>query len=326
MTKVLIGPAGLAGIQGAFLDTLLKAGFEPVYHGSKAQLVEDQLMKVLPGIEASLAGSEPYSAKVLAANPQLKVIARVGVGWDAVDTDAATKNGTVVTITPGTNQGSVAEHTFCMMLALVKNLIPQHLGVKNGGWPRGTNIPLRGRTIGIAGLGRIGKAVATRALAFEMKVVAHDPFPDTKWAAEHKIPMVSLEELLQRSDFVSLHMPAMPETAKMINANTLALMKPTAYLLNTSRGAVVDEDALYTVLKEKRIAGAGLDVFDQEPPGKNPLLELDNVVMTPHAAGVDLQSRDEMSLSAAEAVVSFKKGEWPSEKIVNKEVKDRFRW
>lgn len=326
MPKVLISPTTLAGVQADFVNVLTEAGFELVYHGRPAQLNEEQLLEALPGIEATLAGSEPYTARVFAAHPQLRVIARVGVGYDAVDLNAATKAGAVVTITPGTNQGAVAEHTFALMLALVKNLIPQHLGVKACAWPRGTNLPLRGQTIGLAGLGRIGKAVATRAVAFEMKVLAYDPFPDVAWAKTHGVTLVTFEELLRESDFVSLHMPAMAETAHLICAKTLGLMKPTAYLINTSRGAVIDERDLYTALKEKRIAGAGLDVFECEPPGRTPLLELDNVIFTPHAAGVDVRSRDEMAKSAAEAIVSLYRGDWPAEKVVNQGVREQFRW
>lgn len=326
MPKVLIAPVPLAGLQAEFVDVLKQGGFELVYHGQPAQLNEELILHHLTGIDASLAGSEPYTPRVLAAHPQLKIIARVGVGYDTVDTAAATKQGIAVTIAPGTNQGSVAEHTFCLMLALVKRLISQHTGVKSGGWPRSTNIPLRGRTLGLAGLGRIGKAVTTRAQAFEMTVIAHDPYADAAWAKANNVQLVSFEELLKRSDFVSLHMPALPETTHLINAKTLGLMKPTAYLINTSRGAVVHEGDLYQVLKEKRIAGAGLDVFEEEPPGKMPLCELDNVVLTPHAAGVDLQSRDEMAKSAAQAIVSLSHGEWPAEKVVNPEVREKYRW
>src|SRR5262245_60427586 len=327
MPKVLIAPTALAGLKASFIDALKNAGFELVYHGLPNQLNEQELLDALPGIDASVAGSEPYTPRVFAAHPQLKVVARVGVGYDAVDVEAATRHGVAVCIAPGTNQGSVAEHTFMLMLGLVKNLISQHAGVASGGWPRGTNVPLRGRTLGIAGLGRIGKAVATRALAFEMTVIAHDPFPDTGWATKHGIPLVSFEDMLRQSDFVTLHMPASQQTVKLINAQTLALMKPTAYLINTSRGAVVNEADLYQALKERRLAGAGLDVFEEEPPGAaNPLLALDNVVLTPHAAGGDLRSRDEMALSAAEAVVSLSRGEWPAEKVVNPEVRGKFRW
>jgi phosphoglycerate dehydrogenase-like enzyme len=326
MVKVLITPTTLAGLQGEFLNVLKKAGFELAYHGRPNQLTEEQLLAVLDGVDATVAGSEPYTPRVFASFPRLKVVARVGVGYDAVNVDAATRAGVAVTIAPGTNQGSVAEHTFMFILALAKRLISQHQGVATGGWPRGTNLPVRCQTLGIAGLGRIGKAVATRGLGFEMRVIAHDPFPDSAWAAAHKIPLVSLDQLLAESDFLTLHMPAMPQTVHLINARTLAKMKPTAFLINTSRGAVIHEGDLYAALKEKRIAGAGLDVFDEEPPGKVPLVELDNIVLTPHAAGTDLRSRDDMALSAAEAIVSLSRDEWPAEKIVNPQVRENFRW
>ncbi len=326
MPKVLIAPAKLVGQKMEFVNILERAGFELVYNTRPTQLIESELLEALQGVVASVAGSEPYNQRVLAAHPQLRVIARVGVGYDAVDVEAATRAGVAVAIVPGTNQGSVAEHTFLLMLALAKNLIPHHLGLKQGQWLRSVNVPLRTLTLGIAGLGRIGKAVATRAKAFEMNVIAHDPFPDTAWAEGQGIPLVSFEELLRQSDFVSMHMPAMPSTKHLINAKTLALMKPTAYLINTSRGAVINEVDLYQALKERRLAGAGLDVFEQEPPGPSPLFELDNVVVTPHTAGVDYRSREEMTRSAAEAIVSLSRGEWPAEKIVNPEVRERFRW
>src|SRR5262249_46358233 len=151
---------------------------------------------------------------------------------------------------------------------LVKNLVRGHLGVKAGGWPRGTNLPLRGRTLGIAGLGRIGKAVAVRAAAFGMPLLAYDPVPDTAYAAAHNIKLVSFEDLLRQSDFVTLHLPATTESRYLINKRTLALIKPTAFLINTARGAVVNEADLLEALKAGRLAGAGLDVFEEEPPGK----------------------------------------------------------
>ena len=328
MPKVLIAPMTLAGIEGEFLTALRQAGFELVFPPIARQMVEDELIKQLDGISASLAGSEPYTEKVLAAHPQLKIIARVGVGYDAVDTEAATRHGVAVTIAPNTNQEAVAELLFALMLALAKDLPNQHNAVKAGGWPRRANIPLRGRTLGIAGLGRIGKAAAVRALAFNMKVIAHDLFPDAvaSFAAAHGIRLMPFEELLRHSDFLSLHMPATPATKYLINKQTLAMMKPTAYLLNTARGTLVNEADLYAALKEGKLAGAGLDVYEDEPPGKIPLCELDNVVLTPHAAGTDLQSRDDMALSAAQAIVSLSRGEWPEEKVVNPAVKERFRW
>jgi phosphoglycerate dehydrogenase-like enzyme len=326
MERVLIAPMTLADVGGAFVEVLRGAGFELVYPGAGHQLTEDELFAALDGVTAAVAGSEPYTPRVLAAHPGLKVVARVGVGYDAVDLPAATANGTAVTIAPNTNQEAVAEHTFALMLALVKDVVNQDRGTREGRWPRRIHLPLRGHTLGLVGLGRIGKAVATRALAFNMRVVAYDPFPDGAFASAHGIPLLPLEQLLRESDFVSLHLPATKETRHLINRRTLALMRPTAFLVNTARGALINEADLTASLKAKRLAGAGLDVFEEEPPGRLELFGLDNVVVTPHAAGGDFRSRDDMALSAAEAIAALKRGEWPGEKVVNPAVRERFRW
>lgn len=327
MPKVLVSPATLNQVHGSHIDALVKAGLEPVYNGLGRQMVEEDLLVHLKGITACVAGSEPYTQRVFQAHPQLRVVARVGVGYDAVDLDAATANGVAVTFAPNTNHGSVAEHTFALMLALTKRLISQHEGVRTGKWPRGTNLPMRSKTLGIAGLGRIGKAVATRARAFGMRLLAYEPFPDQAFIKAQEIELVSFEELLKQSDFLTLHLPMSEESRHLMNHKTLALMKPSAFLINTSRGGVICEADLEVALREKRIAGAGLDVFEEEPPLEtNPLLKLDSVVLTPHAAGVDVLSIAEMALSAAEAVVSLSRGEWPEEKVVNPKVRSRFRW
>ena len=327
MPRVLIGPAPLRGLVAPFIDTLKAAGFELVYPKRHAQMTEPELMEMLVGIDASLAGSEPYNPKVLAAHPQLKVIARVGVGYDAVDVEECTRRGIPVTIAPNTNQDAVAEHTFALMLALAKDIIHQHAGTLAQKWPRRATLPLRGRTLGIAGLGRIGKSVATRGLAFGMKVIACDPYPDRAWLADHlMVDLVEWSDVVARSDFLTLHMPPSKEAHQLINAKSLAQMKPTAFLINTARGAVVNEADLVAALKNKTIAGAGIDVFELEPPGDHPLFKFDNVVITPHAAGVDLQSRDDMAMSAAQAIVSLSRGEWPAEKIVNPDAKSKFKW
>lgn len=327
MPKVMIGPAPLANLNGDFVQVLQEGGFDLVYPAKQVQMVEDEVLAQMPGISASLAGSEPYTHKVFSALPDLKIVARAGVGWDAVEVQAATDHGVVVTIAPGTNQDAVAEHTFMLMLALAKNLMSQHLQIKEGKWPRKANVPLRGRVLGLVGLGRIGKAVALRGLAFGMKVVAYDPHPDKAFIDSHGIKPTILEDVLKQGDFISLHVPLSPESKHLINAKTLALMKPSAFLVNTARGAIVDEMALAQALRSKTIAGAGLDVFDEEPPGAaHPLLKLDNVVLTAHMAGVDLQSRDEMALMAARCIVRLSRGEWPAECIVNPEVRGKFKW
>lgn len=326
MPRVLVAPAPLAGIESPFIAVLKGAGFELVYPSIKGQLNEDQLLDHLKGIDATIAGSEPYTRRVIAAHPQLRAIARAGVGWDAVDCEAATDHGVAVSITPNTNQDAVAEHTFAHILALAKDIVNQHLGTIAQKWPRKSTLPLRGRTLGIAGMGRIGKAVALRGECFGMKLIAYDPYPDHAFLKAHNIRLVTWDELVRESDFLTLHMPASKESRHVVNAQTLAKMKPTSFLINTARGALVNETDLVAALKTGVIAGAGIDVFEIEPPGDHPLFYLPNVVLTPHGAGVDLQSRDDMALSAAQAIVSLARGEWPAEKVVNPKVQATFKW
>jgi phosphoglycerate dehydrogenase-like enzyme len=326
MPKVLITPATLAGVDGPYLQLLRGAGFEPVFPPRVGQLTEDELLACLKDIPATIAGSEPYSRRVLEAHPQLRVIARSGVGYDAVDLQAATERGVAVTTTPGTNQDSVAEHTFALILALAKDLVNLHCGTCAGRWPRRPSQPLRGRTLGIVGLGRIGKAVAVRGAAFAMRLLAYEPYFDAAFGLQYGVKSVSLERVLAESDYLSLHVPLTEESKYLINKKTLALMKPTAYLVNTARGGLVCEADLIEVLRARRIAGAGLDVFELEPPEKCALWEMDNVVLSPHCAGVDLQSRDDMAASAAQSIIALSRGQWPTEQVVNPEVQPRFRW
>jgi phosphoglycerate dehydrogenase-like enzyme len=329
MSRVLIGAREAVQVEHRFRELFHAAGLEPVYPstGRAVLLNEAELLEALTGIEAVVAGSEPYTPRVLAAHPQLRVIARVGVGYDSVDVAAATAQGIAVTIAPGTNHGSVAEHTFALLLGLTRHLPARHHGIAAGGWPQLMSWPLRGRTLGLAGLGRIGKAVALRATAFEMRVVAYEPNPDTAFCQAHGIGLVPFEQLLAEADVLSLHLPLSAQTHHLINQRTLALMKPGAVLVNTSRGGLVCERDLLASLQQRHLAGAALDVFEREPlPADHPLRRLPNVVLTPHAAGLDTQSLADMVGSAAEAIVALHRGEWPAEKVVNPEVQARFRW
>jgi phosphoglycerate dehydrogenase-like enzyme len=326
MPTVLIAPSTLAGIEAPYLQVLREAGLEPLFPARQAQLTEDELLDVVPRLVASIAGSEPYTRRVLAAAPHLRVIARAGVGHDAVDLAAATDYGVAVTITPGTNHDAVAEQTMAMILALAKNLVALHQAVKQGQWPRQASLPLRGRTLGIAGLGRIGKAVAVRGVCFGMRVLAYEPYPDSAFVARHQVTLVPFERLLAESDYLTLHVPLSLESQYLMNRRTLSLMKPTAFLINTARGGLVNEADLFEALQARRLAGAALDVFEREPPGSSPLFDLENVLLLPHTAGVDLQSRDDMALSAARAIVALSRGEWPAEQVVNPDVRAKFHW
>jgi phosphoglycerate dehydrogenase-like enzyme len=327
MNRVLIAPAPLREIEHVYAPLLRAAGFVLVFPKRAFQLSDAEVAEQLPGCVAVLAGSEPYTREAIAAAAAkgLLAICRAGVGYDAVDVATATEHGVAVGFSPGTNQDAVAEHTFALILALAKNVVTQHVLTKAGQWPRRANQPLRGRTLGVVGLGRIGKEVARRGLAFKMPVIAYDPVPDKSFLEAHGIPLVAFDDLLRRADVVTFHMPMLPECKHLFNARAIGLMKPTAFFINTARGGCVDEAALAEALAAKRIAGAGLDVFDEEPPPPgHPLLQLDNVVLTAHTAGVDVQSRDDMARRAAECMVKLFAGEWPAEWIVNPEVREKF--
>lgn len=329
--RVLVAPAPLKEIDHVYGPILrgadLTIEYPPRDHiETELQMSEEELLAQLPGCVASLAGSEPYTRAVIAraAPAGLKVIARAGVGYDAIDLQAATDHGVAVCFAPGTNQEAVAEHAFALLLSLIRNVPRQDAAIRRGEWPRKVVGFARTTTLGIVGLGRIGKAMATRANAFGFTVLAAEIAPDVGFCEANRVALVPIEELLKRSDVVTLHVPKTPLTRNLIRRETLELMKPTAFVINTSRGGVVHEGDLYEALKSKRIAGAGLDVFEKEPPGANPLFTLDNVILTAHTAGVDRKSREDMARVPAQAIVKLLAGEWPEEWVVNPSVKERF--
>jgi D-3-phosphoglycerate dehydrogenase / 2-oxoglutarate reductase len=326
MPRVLVCPAPLrAAERGPFRAIFEDAGFEVAFPTVGHQMSEHELLANLEGIDASLAGSEPYTRRVLEARPLLKVIARNGVGYDAVDVAAASDHGIAVTVAPA-NQEAVAEHTFALILALAKQVLPQHDAIRRGVWLRQMTRPVRGQTLGLAGLGRIGKAVALRGKAFGMRVIAYEPYPDNAFVRQQGVELVSLEELFEQADYISLHLPLTAESRGGIDRRFIGRMKPTAFLVNTARGPIVNEADLVEALREKRIAGAGLDVFENEPPGDSPVVRLDNVVLTAHTAGVDAKSGEDMATLAAHTIVQLSRGEWPEPLVVNPIVKDRFQW
>ncbi|MEZ6142451.1 MAG: phosphoglycerate dehydrogenase [Zavarzinella sp.] len=321
MKKVLIAPAHLGQRSGPYYDVLSKAGFEMHYHDKPRQLTSEELLARAGGFPYILAGSEGYPRRILEQLPDLKMIARAGVGYDGVDIAAATELGIVVTNTPGANHEAVAEHCFGMMLYLLKNLADQDRRLRAGEWPRYPTKPLRGKTLGIVGLGRIGKAMALRAQVFGLKVLAVEPFPDIAFVKQHAIPLVTMDEMLPTADIVTLHVPLTETTRNFFSSKQLEQMKPGAILLNSARGEVLDSFALAKAMEAGKLSGAGIDVHYQEPlPPDYPLMGFQNVLLTAHTAGVDLQSRDDMGRIAAEAIAEVASGGWPTDKVVNPDV------
>jgi D-3-phosphoglycerate dehydrogenase len=277
-----------------------------------------RLIDAIAGCVAIIAGSEPYPREVIKSNPNLRVIARTGVGFDAIDLKACDDHQVVVATTPGVNHHSVAEHALAMLMTLGRGLPEQDHRVRTNDWERIAWPRIMGQTIGIVGLGRIGMALAWRAAGLGMKVLAYEPFPHRDSVQQHRIEVVGLDELLSRSDVVSLHCPMAPETHHMINADSIAKMKDSAVLINTSRGKLVDETALYDALSNGRLRAAGLDVFETEPlPTDSPLIGLKNVIFSGHVAGLDNESHEDTFIMCAGIITGLQKGEWPGHCIQN---------
>ena len=308
----------LNGHEGPHLQTLKDAGFEIVFKPEGADLWnEDDLIAAMEGVSGVVAGSEPYTRRVIENCPDLRVIARSGVGYDAVDLDACNERSIVVATTPGVNHHAVAEHTIALLMGVARDFPQQDQHVRSGDWIRRAFPRVMGSTLGIVGLGRIGRAVATRARGLGMNVVAFDPFASKEFADQWQIELTGLDDLLGRSDYVTLHSPSTPETHHMINTQSLAKMKPDAVLINTARGSLVKEDDLVEALRSGHLRGVGLDVFEVEPlPTSSPLLELDNVLLSGHTAGLDNESHDGMFGMCGDIIATLSRGEWPDPECI----------
>jgi len=270
--------------------------------------------------------SDKIDAEVFDAAPKLKIVAQMAVGFDNIDIREATKRGIYVTNTPEVLTDTTADFAWALLMSIARRVVEADKYVRTGQWKVGWHpMMMQGRdvhgsTIGIVGAGRIGYGVAERAKGFKMKILFYDVIPRPEMEKGLGAKRVEFDELLKESDFVSIHVPLMKQTYHLINAEKLKLMKKTAYLINNSRGPVVDEKALYQALKEGKIAGAGLDVFEQEPtPVDSPLLKLDNVVVAPHISSASYETRSRMAEMVAENLVAFFKGERPPN-LVNPDV------
>ncbi|MHB0869618.1 MAG: phosphoglycerate dehydrogenase [Chloroflexota bacterium] len=279
----------------------------------KTGLKPEELIRIIPGYDALVVRSETkVTAEVIEAGTGLQVIGRAGVGIDNIDVAAATRRGIVVVNAPTGNNIAAAEHTIGMMLAVARNIPQAYLSLRAGNWQRSKfmGVELRDKLLGVAGLGKIGTEVARRAQGLEMQVIAYDPYLSAEHAKRLGIEAVTLDELLRRADFVTIHVPLTPQTRGLIGAEQLRRMKPTARLINCARGGVVDEAALLEALDSGIIAGAALDVFAHEPlPADSPLLRSDKVVVTPHLAGSTVEAQVGVALDVAEQIAAVLRGQ-----------------
>lgn len=295
------------------MDKLQKAGIKTIdMRGSGVG--DEAFIAALLSADAIICGNDLIvNDELLDKAPNVRVVAKLGAGLDTVDIDACTRHQAIVFHTPGANNQAVADHTFALILAVARRLLFCDSSLRDKRWEhtRIMGLEIWQKTLGLIGLGAIGRCVALRAKGFQMKVVAHDPFWPEAFAAEEGIEPVTVEELLKVSDVVSIHAPLTPENKGMIDSAALKSMKPNAILINAARGGIVNEADLYTALKDGAIAGAGIDVFEDEPPSDSPLLQLDNVVLTPHTAAFTFEGMNNMSSGVVDQLIGYLSGEKP---------------
>ena len=274
-------------------------------------LKEDQLCQIIGEYDALIVRSQTKVTKrVLEAAKKLRVVGRAGVGVDNVDVDAATRRGVIVMNTPGGNTISTAEHTFSMMMGLARKIPQAHMSMKAGKWDRKSfeGVELYNKTLGIIGMGRIGTEVARRAIAFGMRVLAHDPFLSLGRAKAMQVEVVELDDLYARSDFITVHVPMTDQTRGMINKDSIAKMRDGVRLINCARGGIINEKDLHDAIKSGKVAGAAIDVYEQEPPKDSPLLGVDAVVMTPHLGASTQEAQESVGVEVAEQIADVLAG------------------
>jgi phosphoglycerate dehydrogenase-like enzyme len=289
---------------------LRSAGLEIRHVPRVGERTQEEVIAFMGDASAGVVSTDPFDRDVFAACPLLRVLARVGVGVDTIDIEAATDAGVAVTTTPGINTNTVADHTLALILACVRRVVENDASVRRGEWDRGGRLiggELSGSTVGIVGLGAIGQAVARRVAGFGVRILGYD-VADLELEG---LRQVGLDELLRSSDVVTLHVPLGGGTRDLIGRRELALMRPGAILVNAARGGIVDEQALLEALRAGRIGGAGLDVFAQEPP-RSELLEQGRVVVSPHVAGISVAAQQQALETAVAAVVAVLDGGHPA--------------
>jgi D-3-phosphoglycerate dehydrogenase len=296
---------------------------------------EDEIIECCKGADAATAPTSvtPYTRRVLEGLPRCRILASVGIGYESIDLEAATERGIVVTTVPDYCWEEVSDHALTLMMALGRKLLQVHSAVLKGGWGttpdvrRGLLPPMfrfKGQTLGVIGFGSIGRTLALKVRSLGMPVIAYDPFASREVMLMFGVRKGSMEEVLRQSDYVSVHAAYTPESHHMLGREHFQAMKPTAYFINTARGHLVDEAALIEALRSKEIAGAGLDVMEDEPPKQdNPLLGLDNVILTGHTAQYTDESEMELWRKPLEEIASLMQGRWPRY-VVNPQVRPKY--
>lgn len=315
--KVLVTPTSYGKFDPSLKDKLQSLVGEVEFNDTGKPLSSADLAQRLPGCDGLIAGLDEIDAAALESADKLKVIARYGVGISNVDLSAAEKRGIVVTNTPGANSASVAELTLGLILNLMRPMFFAAQETRNGGWPRTRGLSLVDKTVGVYGLGAIGREVAKRLSGFECQLLAFDVAPDQAFCDQYGIDLVEPAALIARADVLTLHIPVLPETQAMVNAGFLAAMKPGSFLVNTARGELINETALRNALDNEHLAGAALDVYQDEPPGKDHILASHpRVIATPHMGAHTDGATNAMGSMALQDCLAVLRGEEPKYRVV----------
>jgi len=317
--KVLVTSTSFGKVIKEPVELLNKKGYQIVWNELGRPLKEEEVVERVKEVDAYIAGLDEITARAIEAGDKLKVISKYGAGIDNIDVEAATRRKIVVTNTPGTNTEAVADLTFGLMLAVARKIPQADKSTKKGEWKKFFGMAVYGKTLGIVGMGEIGKAVAKRAKGFNMRIIYWSRRRKLDIEEETGAKYTDLKSLLQEADFVSLHLALTGETKNIIGEDEIKLMKPTSFLINTARGPLIDEDALYRCLKEQVIAGAAVDSYSDEPPKGSPLLSLDNIITTPHMGGYTYEALRNMGMTSVENIIDVLEGRKPRY-VVNPEV------
>ncbi len=309
--KVLITPRTFETRGKKYIERLEREGYEVILNPYGRVLKEEEIIKLIRDVDGIIVGIDPLTSRVLENAERLKVISKYGVGVDNIDIEAAKKLGIIVTNTPFANTNGVAELTIGLIFSVLRGISLSDRKSREGLWERFIGYELYGKTLGVIGTGNIGKRVIKLLKGFDLRITCYDLSPDYSWAEREGVLYVSLEELLKNSDIITLHIPLTKDTYHLISEREINMMKPSAIIINTSRGGIIDEIALYKALKEKRIFGAGLDVLEEEPPKNSPLFDLENVVITSHTGAHTEEAIEKMAEVSVENLILVLKGEEP---------------
>ncbi|WP_054860284.1 NAD(P)-dependent oxidoreductase [Gracilibacillus sp. JCM 18860] len=316
--KVLVTATNYSILCEEAKQLLENNGFEVMENPHDRPMTFDELKEIVTDIEAVVAGVDTWNEAVFAIAPKLKIISRFGVGVDNIDLDKAKEHGIRVTNAPRLNSNAVAELTINFILNALRNTPNLHESTRKGNWERFVGNELQNRSVGLLGFGNIAQSVARKLQGFDVDIYAYDKYPNEQIARELNVQIVPYEEILEKCDIVSMHLPLLEETHHFMDDNKFTKMKQGSYFVNTSRGSLVDEKALYRALKSGSLTAAAIDVYEEEPTNKeNPLFELDNVITTPHTAAETFEVYHNVSLLTAKAIIDVKNGGAQPENLLN---------